>query len=108
MIDQEDEFPKPEPITFERIRDTHGLLGRYDLLAPSRSLYDIVKGDRTVRCIAIVTFRYTELLRLIQMEVYEDRTFQCSVSGCPVDTKTLATAARAYEFVEVLGLKDRS
>lgn len=96
----------PQPLTLEQIRNAPGLLGRFDILDPGRSLYDIFKQDQTIHCVAIVTFRYTELLRLIQMEVYEDRTFQCSVSGCPVDTKTLAAAARAHEFVEVLGLRD--
>lgn len=99
------------PITFKQIEEravAQGLLGRCDTLEEGRPLYNDVKGQLVIKCVAIITFCYAPHMRLIQMEAYEDATFRCSVSTCPADRSQLAAAARAFDFVEVVELKDRT
>jgi hypothetical protein len=98
------------PITFKQIEErtvAQGLLGRYDTLEEGRSLYNNIDGQTVIQCVAIVTFRYAEHLRLIQMEIYEDATFRLGVSTCPGDRAMLRAAARAHDFVETMEIQDR-
>lgn len=75
--------------------------GRLDGVEEGRSGYD----QGTTRCTALVMFRYDGGQTLVQLELYEDGTY--TVTYDSLSPATLAAAARAYEFITGVGLKER-